>query len=35
MNFFSNLVTSKKYLKMVNLIGLKNENFFVKNFGAL
>lgn len=35
MNFFSNLVTSKKYLKMVNLIGLKNEKlFFVKNFGA-
>ena len=36
MNFFSNLVVTKKYLKMINSIGLKNEKlFFVKNFGAI
>ena len=36
MNFFSNLVTPKKYLKMINSIGLKNEKlFFIKNFGAI
>ena len=36
MNFFSNLEVTKKYLKMINSIGLKNEKlFFVKNFGAI
>jgi hypothetical protein len=36
MNFFSNLVAPKNYLKMINSIGLKNENFFfVKNFAAI
>ena len=36
MNFFLNLVKTKKYFKILKLITLKNEKFFpVKNFGAI
>ena len=36
MNFFINLVDSKKYLKTLESVNLKNDKFFlVKNFGAI